>query len=504
MTNPDPTVTPFAKPFGRVRPKKELPAPSSPLAVFRAVEQDWRTLDPHTKTEVPIRIYWRGDWMTWTGAHWERTDPLAVQKELYQITEWAKYVQDVKENGEPVMKSWAPNKSKIGHLEHAAQAMLHQPADLDAPSWLVDDLDFGRAIACANGLLLLEHRKLVAHSPVYFNESSIPTPWTPTATCPRWQQFLSEVWPDDPKSAQLMQEWFGYVLSGRTDMQKIMLMAGVTRSGRGTIGRVLRALLGSPSVAGPSMESFRSAFGLSTLVGKSLAIIPDARLEGRDSSSLVERLLAISGEDTIDIDRKHKDPWTGRLGTRIMMLSNELPRLKDASAAVVGRFLILTTKISFLGREDPLLEDQLMAELPGILNWALAGLDRLDQNRAFTVPDDMADALAAMRESASPLVAFLQETCDTGPNLTITVEALWTEWQAWAERNNQGGITKAEFGRQLRAAQPAVTRKQRRNSSGKRVPAYSGLGFQPALELCGWCGQSEFGGFVDHTECRSS
>ncbi|MEU5859347.1 phage/plasmid primase, P4 family [Nocardiopsis dassonvillei] len=502
MTTPDDRVTPFARPFGRVRPKKELPAPSAPLAVFRALEPDWRTFDPHTKVEVPIRLFWRGDWMTWNGTHWKRTDPLAVQKELYQITEWAKYVQDVKQDtGERVMKSWAPNKSKISHLEHAAQAMLHQPADLDAPAWLLDGVDYGAAVSCSNGILLLDQRQLIAHSPVYFNESSIPTPWTPDATCPRWRRFLSEVWPDDPKSPLLLQEWCGYVLSGRTDMQKIMLMAGVTRSGRGTIGRVLRALLGSPSVAGPSMESFRSAFGLSTLIGKSLAIIPDARLEGRDSSSLVERLLAISGEDTIDIDRKHKDPWTGRLGTRIMMLSNELPRLKDASAAVVGRFLILTTKISFLGREDPHLEDQLMAELPGILNWALEGLDRIDQQRAFTVPDDMADALSAMRESASPLAAFLQETCESGPDLSVCVEALWTEWQQWAERNNQGALSKAEFGRQLRAVQPAVTRRQRRNAVGKRVPSYAGLGFLPDLELCSWCGKA-LGGFANHVDCK--
>ena len=41
----------------------------------------------------------------------------------------------------------------------------------------------------------------------------------------------------------------------------------------------------------------------------------------------VERLLSISGEDTLTIDRKYRDPWTGRLPTRFMILTNELPQV---------------------------------------------------------------------------------------------------------------------------------------------------------------------------------
>jgi len=68
------------------------------------------------------------------------------------------------------------------------------------------------------------------------------------------------------------------------------------------------------------------------VVGKRVAIISDARLGGRaDQHAIAERLLSITGEDTITVDRKFREAWTRRLQTRFLILSNELPRLPDAS-----------------------------------------------------------------------------------------------------------------------------------------------------------------------------
>ena len=94
-------------------------------------------------------------------------------------------------------------------------------------------------------------------------------------------------------------------------------------------------------------------FGLAPLIDKPLAIISDARLSGRsDQAVIVERLLSISGEDILSVDRKHREPWTGSLPTRFLLLSNELPRLSDASGAMASRFVVLTLRNSFYGRED--------------------------------------------------------------------------------------------------------------------------------------------------------
>ena len=156
-----------------------------------------------------------------------------------------------------------------------------------------------------------------------------------------WLEFLASVWPDDPDSIALLQEYVGYVLSGRTDMQKMLLLIGPTRSGKGTIARMLTELIGRGHVAGPTLASLGTNFGLSPLLGKPLAIISDARLGDTPAHTVVERLLSITGEDLLTVDRKYREPWSGKLPTRFVVLSNELPRFKDTSGAIANRLLIL-------------------------------------------------------------------------------------------------------------------------------------------------------------------
>jgi putative DNA primase/helicase len=61
------------------------------------------------------------------------------------------------------------------------------------------------------------------------------------------------------------------------------------------------------------------------------------------------------------------------LRVRFLIISNELPKITDSSGALASRFVLVRLTESFEKREDPLLHDKLLPELPGILNWALEG-----------------------------------------------------------------------------------------------------------------------------------
>ena len=134
----------------------------------------------------------------------------------------------------------------------------------------------------------------------------------------------------------------------------------------------------------PTLAGLGTNFGLAPLIGKRVAIISDARLSGRaDQHAIAERLLSITGEDALTIDRKYKSAWTGQLQTRFLIISNELFRLADASGALASRFILLMLAKSFYGQEDRNLTKKLMTELPGILNWAAAGWVRARTARSF-------------------------------------------------------------------------------------------------------------------------
>ena len=59
------------------------------------------------------------------------------------------------------------------------------------------------------------------------------------------------------------------------------MIVGPKRSGKGTLARVLSALVGQANVAGPTLSGLATQFGLSALINKPVAIIADARFSGR-------------------------------------------------------------------------------------------------------------------------------------------------------------------------------------------------------------------------------
>ncbi|MFJ8363074.1 phage/plasmid primase, P4 family [Streptomyces sp. NPDC093984] len=450
---------------------EELPAPSNPMAVARRLLPAWQTLDG----DLMCRR-WRGSWMRWTGTCWRELDEAQMRAHMYTRLEHAVY-QAPGKDGQSEERDWAPTKQKISNLLDALGAITLLPTDVDAPTWVdgTDRPNDGPIVACENGLLRIRDRALLPHSPGFFNLVSVPFAYDPDATAPTWQWFLGQIWPDDPDAIRAVQEWFGYVLSGRTDQQKILLMVGPSRSGKGTIARVLKELVGKENLAGPTLAGLGTNFGLSTLIGKPLAVISDARLSGNDNSQVVERLLTISGEDTIDIDRKYREVWTGKLPTRLMILSNELPHFGDSSGVIARRFVVLNMTVSWLGREDSTLFDRLVAEMPGILNWALDGLARLEAKGRITEPASSREAVATMQDTSSPTSAFIRERCATGPTCSIPVDTLWAVWREWAEDNGVKPGTKQMFGRNLLSVVPQLNRTRPRDAYGRQVVTYNGI-----------------------------
>ncbi|WP_329057619.1 phage/plasmid primase, P4 family [Streptomyces sp. NBC_01453] len=464
----------------------EMPPPTNPMAVARDLAPAWH----HDATKLLTRRYWRGTWMRWEGSYWREMDDQEVRASLYKKLEHAEYVAGLDKHGVPIVKPWAPTKRKISDLMEAISAVTHLRPSVDAPEWISRDglsRDSEHSythgvespiVACTNGLLRVQDRELLPLTPGFFNLVSVPFDFDPEATAPTWEQFLKQVWPDDERSIAALQEWFGYVLSGRTDQQKIVLIVGPTRSGKGTIARIMTNLVGKGNMAGPTLAGLATNFGLSPLLGKSLAVISDARLAGRDGHQVVERLLTISGEDTIDVDRKFRDPWTGKMPTRLMILSNELPNFGDASGVIARRFIVLNMEVSWLGKEDTELTDKLAAEMPGILNWALDGLARLEKNGHITEPPGSAEAVTTMQDTASPTSAFVRECCDKGPTHEVLVDELWDSWKEWAEDQGIRPGSKAMLGRNLQSVVPQAKRTRPRDDAGRQIPTYSGIGLK--------------------------
>ncbi len=338
------------------------------------------------------------------------------------------------------------------------KAMTRIPSTIEPPVFLgkkrSDDWPAAEIISAANGLVHLP--SLVKGSdylrpatPRFFTQNALQFVVDHKAPRPvGWLDFLNCIWADDADSIGTLQEWFGYCVAGGTWLQKILALIGPKRSGKGTVARVLRRLVGEANVAGPTLSSLSTNFGLWALLGKSLAIISDARMGGRaDEAIIVERLLSISGEDALTIDIKNRAHITCKLPTRLMILSNELFRLTDSSGALASRLILLKLKQSFYGREDHQLTDKLLTELPGIMLWAVEGWQRLVDRGRIVQPDSAMQMVTDLEELGSPITAFVRDRCIVQPGCRVSVSA--------SSRNGNRGARK-------------------RDNASRELPQYSG------------------------------
>jgi putative DNA primase/helicase len=349
------------------------------------------------------------------------------------------------------------------------------PCWLDNPSVELPDL-----LICRNGAFDLASGERHEPTPRLFAMIRLPVDYTPSAPSPvAWLTFLASLWPDDPASIATLQELFGLMLTPITKFQKIFLLVGPKRSGKGTILRTLRKLLGNDNVAGPALSTLANQYGMQCLIGKLAALIGDARINARSSemSIVVERLLSISGEDSPNVERKYLPDWTGRLPARIVMSSNELPHLDDPSGAMASRFVILVLRESFIGREDLDLESKLAPEMPGILNWAIEGRRRLLERGRFVQPTSGAGSVEQMAELSSAVAKFVRECCAVGPAFSVPKDDLYRAWRTWCATNGERASDSGLFGRDLIAACSTVQVSRPRDpTTGKQVPTYAGVG----------------------------
>jgi putative DNA primase/helicase len=154
-----------------------------------------------------------------------------------------------------------------------------------------------------------------------------------------------------------------------------------------------------------------------------------------------------------------------------MVITNELPRLQDASGAIVSRFLVLRLTKTWLGREDKKLRKKLttQSELQGIVLWSIAGWQRLQQRGAFVAPASAAELHQEFSDLSSPIGAFLRDRCEVGAGFQVVVSDLFAAWVNWCNaRKNKKIGDEGLFGRNLRAAIPNLSTRQERFGADRR------------------------------------
>lgn len=351
------------------------------------------------------------------------------------------------------------------------------PHGVEMPCWLDRKRHSRKVIAFGNGLLELGHAKpkLKPHDPRWFSASALDFDYDPKTTCPDWLAFLNSSLPD-ADAQDLLQRIFGLLLTPDTSYQKIFVLLGRPRSGKGTICRAIRRVVGNDACSSPMLGSLGTDFGLSPLLGKTVAFVPEAALgKTADRVRVLETIKMISGEDAVNVNRKNLPILESiRLPVRFVISVNDMPRFEDSSGALAARLRIIRFETSFAGREDMNLESKLSKESPGIFNWALEGLRHLQADRTLPNIASSKEALKSFRRLTSPVTAFVEDRCRVGSAVQVSCSDLYATYDEWAKQNGHPPLAHTTFGEELRSAFPEVRKRRLRKTNG-RFYIYDGI-----------------------------
>ena len=436
--------------------------------------------------QLTLRRY-REQWWVFDHSGYRSTPDEVALVDIYQHVDqlWTPVRNPDSGESTGTHKKLIARSSTVGEVARAIPA-CGAIVDGDMPQWL-DGRSSPRpadVIAFRNGLLDSEaycrdEMGLLKLTPAWFGGAACPFDFVPQATCPNWLLFLDQVFDADPQSIDLLQEWFGLNLVPDNQYEKLLMLVGPPRSGKGTVLEVLGAMLGEAQVATTSFTKLASRFGLAPLVGRLAAILPDAHIgSNTDAKGALEVIKSVTGNDPQAIDRKGIDELPRvRLFCRFSIAVNELPKLPDEAGALKTRLLLIHFRNSFAGKEDTTLKPRLKAEAPGVAVWALEGLTRLRAQGRFTLPDRSAAMIEAFEKIVSPVLGFLDDCCELGGGddpVWILKNDLFAGWRDWCKDRGLPEGSKADFGQSLVNANKGIV-SAKRGPRGQQFPIYSGV-----------------------------
>lgn len=369
------------------------------------------------------------------------------------IIETAHYLGD---NG---VDSWTAN------LERSVIDILLRKVEM------IDPTRFNQAYyPFSNVTLDTMKASVMEHSPGYLATMGSDVSYRPDAGCPVFEMFLSQVF-ESGDTVQFVQEWFGYTLYSGHKANSLLIGVGSGANGKSTLFDVLAQLVGLAYVASVPLSNFNSEFGLEPLIGMKLNLATESDADAFKTG----KLKALTAGEAISVNRKNKPEITMILPTKFVFLVNELPILSDSSLGFERRLIILPFNQTFTPDEqDKNLSKKLTAELQGILNWTMVGLQRLmDNNFQFTRSRAMEQAKESYFGIGNPVERFIKEKVIKEPNNKIESTEFMNTYRLWMIGKGypyKGTDSPQVFWRMFdEAARKELIEYQRKKSNGKNI-----------------------------------
>lgn len=404
-------------------------------------------------------------WLVWDGARWAEDraglamgSAVEAAKALFDeaAAAFAKAVDAARVSDKDGAQNRRKRASKLYSHAMKSQELRRIEAMLrlsQSPlAVLPEQLDKSTMVLnCPNGTLDLESFFLMPHCKDMLLTKLCPTPYVASAQCPRWEQFLSEVFAEDADILRWMQKLFGYCLTGSVREHVLPIFHGTGSNGKSTLLNVVFHVLGGDFAAKAPSDLFVSRKGgahptdMSTMYGKRFV----AAIETDEGGKLNEALIKdLTGGDRVTCRRLYEDFWSYEPTHKLVLATNHMPQIQGTDRAIWRRVKRVPFNVTFEGRDDKKLKRKLLAEAEGILRWMVDGC-RMWQAEGLGDPKAVQEATQEYRTDSDRLGAFLVELFTQGAGFKVRRTKLREKYKGWCILNRERELSGDAFARAM-------------------------------------------------------
>jgi putative DNA primase/helicase len=391
----------------------------------------------------------RKAWLVWRDGRWredETGEIMRAAKETVRdrLARSATIDDDDKRKREG---NWA----LVSHSDQRLRAMVSLASTEPEIVLAADDLDRDLyLLACANGVIDLRTGEMRPHDPAGLISLGTDVVYDPDAICPRWLQFLEEVFDGDQELIAFIQRASGYALTGDTREHVMFVLHGSGRNGKTTYVETMRKIVGDFAKPTP-FDTFARVRDRGTR--NDLAGLHRARLvvaaesgEGRKLDEATVKI--VTGGDSVPCRFLYGEFFSYKPSYKIFLITNHRPGVEGDDDAIWSRIKLVPFEVSFKGREDKKLDATLAGELPGILAWAVRGA--LEWQRVgLGTADAVETATEQYREDEDVLGAFLAERCQEERHANVAAAALRAAYDTYCKELGEKPLGASALGRRL-------------------------------------------------------
>ena len=268
-----------------------------------------------------------------------------------------------------------------------------------------------------NGILNIFTSELSEYTPDLIFFSKLPVLYDPKAVCSLIMKFLKEVLYED--DIKVIEEAIGYTIYRKHSFHKAFMLVGGGRNGKGTLLRLIQALLGKGNYSPVPLQEISRRFKAAELYQKMANICGDLSPK---ALRYTDYFTMLTGEDTIHAEKKHKDPFDFVSYAKQWYSTNRPPEVTDDTLAFWSRWIYFKFPNVFLGpADDKQLDEKLQTpeELSGLLNLALEGLKRLLEQKDFSYGRSTTEVQEEWIRESDSVGAFVLDMIEYDPDSEV-------------------------------------------------------------------------------------